>query len=150
MIFGLNTTSDISKLLYVISRAVRRVKFETILKYQEWYLCQISGTNHAIICLYYSPKRSVIFTCRHFKLSWNTTALNQSNCRNFSCSSITWAIDHRSTSFPGAAAQLCLFTSELKNRRNRRKARIRKTYCSMDVIYFLRIICRKKNLCLYP
>ena len=34
MIFGKNTTSDISKLLYVISRAVRRVEFETILKYQ--------------------------------------------------------------------------------------------------------------------
>jgi len=34
--------SDISKLLYVISRAVRRVKFETILKYHKWYLCQIS------------------------------------------------------------------------------------------------------------
>ena len=33
MIFGINTTSDISKLLYIISRAVRRVKFETILKY---------------------------------------------------------------------------------------------------------------------
>ena len=31
----------------------------------------------------------VIFTCRYFKLSWNTTALSQSNCRNFSCSSIT-------------------------------------------------------------
>ena len=31
----INTTSDISKLLYVISRAVRRVKFETILKYYE-------------------------------------------------------------------------------------------------------------------
>ena len=30
---GIHTTSDISKLLYV---------FETILKYQEWYLCQIS------------------------------------------------------------------------------------------------------------
>ena len=29
--------SDISKLLYVISRAVRRVKFETILKYHKWY-----------------------------------------------------------------------------------------------------------------
>ena len=27
--------SDISKLLYVISRALRRVKFETILKYHE-------------------------------------------------------------------------------------------------------------------
>ena len=33
-------------------------------------------------------KRSVIFTCRHFKLSWNTTALSQSNCRNFSYSTI--------------------------------------------------------------
>ena len=43
--------SDISKLLYVISRASRRVKFETILKYHKWYLCQISRTNHAIICL---------------------------------------------------------------------------------------------------
>ena len=33
-------------------------------------------------------KRYVIFTCRYFKLSWNTTAISQSNCRNFSCSSI--------------------------------------------------------------
>ena len=24
------------------------MKFETILKYREWYLCQISRTNHAI------------------------------------------------------------------------------------------------------
>ena len=48
MIFGVNTMSDISKLLYLISRAVRRVKFEKILKYHEWYLCQISRTNHAI------------------------------------------------------------------------------------------------------
>ena len=45
--------SDNSKLLHVISRADRRVKFETILKYHEWYLCQTSRTNHAIICLYY-------------------------------------------------------------------------------------------------
>ena len=37
MIFGINTTSDVSKLLYVISRAVRQVKFDTILKYHEWY-----------------------------------------------------------------------------------------------------------------
>ena len=48
-----HTMSDISKLLYVISQAVRRVKFETIFKYRKWYLCQISHTNHAIICLYY-------------------------------------------------------------------------------------------------
>ena len=78
MIFGINTTSDISKLLYVISRAVRRVKFETILKYHKRYLWQITRTR----------KGFVIFTCRYFKLSRNTTALSQSNCRNFSCSSI--------------------------------------------------------------
>ena len=39
---------------------------------------------------------TVIFTCRYFKLSWNTSALSQSNCRNFSGSSIrpttTWEI----------------------------------------------------------
>ena len=55
--FGINTTSDISKLLYVISRALGRVKFETILKYHELYLCQISRTNYAIICLYYYPPK---------------------------------------------------------------------------------------------
>ena len=49
---------DISKLLYIISRAVRRVKFETILKYHSSYLCQIST----------SRKRFVIFTCRYCKL----------------------------------------------------------------------------------
>ena len=38
--------------------------------------------------LYILYKRFVIFTCRYFKLSWNTTALSQQNCRNFSCSSI--------------------------------------------------------------
>ena len=69
MIFSINTTRDISKLLYVISQAVRQVKFETILKYHEWYLCQISRTNHAIICLYYYPQKVVIFTRRYFKLS---------------------------------------------------------------------------------
>ena len=78
----------VQKLIYVISRAIRRVKFETNLKYHEWYLCQISRTNHAIICLYYYPQNVVIFTCRYFKLSWNTTALSQSNCGKFSCRSI--------------------------------------------------------------
>ena len=34
-----------------------------------------------------------LFTCRYFKLSWNTTALSQSNCRNFSCSSISKEIE---------------------------------------------------------
>ena len=46
-------------------------------------------------CYTTTSKRFVIFTCRYFKLSWNTTALSQSNCRNFSCSSIT-AIQNKS------------------------------------------------------
>ena len=56
-IWHTDTTSDISKLSYIISRAARQVKFETILNHHEWYLCQISRTNHAIICLYYDPQR---------------------------------------------------------------------------------------------
>ena len=32
-------------------------KFETILKYHKWYLCQISRANDAIICLYYYPQK---------------------------------------------------------------------------------------------
>ena len=42
MIFGINTTRDISKLSQ-ISLAHRLVKLRiTILKYHSWYLCQIS------------------------------------------------------------------------------------------------------------
>ena len=100
MIFGINTKSDISKLSYVISQAVRRVKFETILKYHEWHLCQISHTNHAIICLYYYPQKVCNFTCRYFKLSWNTTSLTQSNCRNFSCSSLIARISPKTFFLP--------------------------------------------------
>ena len=87
MIFGVTTTSDILKLLYVISRAVRRVIFETILKYYVWYLCQISCTNYAIICLYYCVQKVCNFHMKVFQIK-NTIALSQSNCRNFSCSSI--------------------------------------------------------------
>ena len=35
---------------------------------------------------------TVIFTCRYFQLSWNTSALGQSNGRNFSGSSISGVI----------------------------------------------------------
>ena len=68
VIFGINTMSDISKVLYVISRAVRRVKFKTILKYHKWYLCQISGTNHAIICLYYYSQKVCNFYMQVFQI----------------------------------------------------------------------------------
>ena len=88
MIFVIITTSDISELLYVISWAVMRVKFETILKYHECYLCQISRQIMLLFVYTTTHKRLVIFTCKYFKLNWNTTILSQSNCRNFSCSSI--------------------------------------------------------------
>ena len=65
----------ISKLLNVISRAVRRVKFETILKYHEWYFCQISRTNHAIICLYYYPQK--LFHMRDYKIAMATFCTSQ-------------------------------------------------------------------------
>ena len=77
-------TSDISKLLYVISG--------------EWNLRQFWNIKAGIYTKYHvqitllfvyttTRKRFVIFTCRYFKLSWNTTALSQSNSRNFSRSS---------------------------------------------------------------
>ena len=44
---------------------------------------------------------TVIFTCRYFKLSWNTSALSQWNGRNFSGSSIMAVISYvgRDTKF---------------------------------------------------
>ena len=43
-----------------------------------------------MLLFFYSTTRKgfAIFTCRYFKLSWDTTALSQSNCRNFPCNSI--------------------------------------------------------------
>ena len=56
-------SGDISKFLSVISRAIRGVKFVTILKYHEWYLCQISCTNHMLLFVYTNTcKGFVIFT----------------------------------------------------------------------------------------
>ena len=96
-----NIMSNISKLFYVISRAIRWLKFETILKYHKWYLCKISRTNHAIICLYcYTAlKGFVIFRCRYFKLSWNTTALSQSNFLSRGFHNIYWPLEMKITSF---------------------------------------------------
>ena len=65
MTFGLNTTSDILKLLYEISRAVMGVKF---LKY-----CGIYAKYHVQIMLLFvyatTRKGFVIFTRKYFKLS---------------------------------------------------------------------------------
>ena len=65
----------------------------------EWNLRQFWNIKSGIYAKYHvqimllfvyttTHKRFVIFTRRYFKLSWNTTALIQSNYRNFSCSSI--------------------------------------------------------------
>ena len=65
----------------------------------EWNLRQVWNIISGIYAKYHvqiillivyttTHKRFAIFTCRYFKLSWNTTAISQSDCRNFSCSSI--------------------------------------------------------------
>ena len=80
---------DISKLLYVISWDFRRVKYETILKdTRVVFMANITYKLCYYLFLLLPAKSFVIFTCRYFKLSWNTTALSQSNCKNFLCSSI--------------------------------------------------------------
>ena len=53
------------------------------------FISGYANTENVFYCLNNTThKRFVIFKCRYFKLSWNTTALSQSNCRNFSCGSI--------------------------------------------------------------
>ena len=84
-----NTTSDISNLLCVIHDPLGNWNLRQF--------CNITSgiyAKHHVPCMLlfvYSTTRKgfVIFTCRYFKLSWNTTALSQSNCRNFSRSSIS-------------------------------------------------------------
>ena len=44
------------------------MNFETILKYHGWYLCQISRTNHAIICLYYYALKVCNFHMQVFRI----------------------------------------------------------------------------------
>ena len=65
----------------------------TFSKYHWCHLCQISLQIMLLLVYTTTHKRFVIFTCRYFKLSWDTTALSQSDCRNFSCSSINFWIN---------------------------------------------------------
>ena len=86
VIFGINITSDISKLLYVNLRQFWNISSGIYAKYHlQMMLLFVYATTR---------KGFVIFTstevARYFKLSWNTSALSQSNCRNFSCSGIIW------------------------------------------------------------
>ena len=76
----------ISKLLYVVKGSWNLRQF--------WNITSgIYANCHVQIMLLFvytsTHKRFVIFTCRYFKLRWNNTALSQSYCRNFSCSSIS-------------------------------------------------------------
>ena len=93
--------------------------FEIVIhNFGEWSLRQfwnITSSNYAkyhiqIMLLFVyttTRKRFVIFTCRYFKLSWNTTALSQSDCRNFSCSSIRCEIQSEINGI-GNVASYCL------------------------------------------
>ena len=76
--------------------------FEIITRYLRQFWNITSGTYakyHAQIMLLFvyttTHKRFLIFTCRYFKVSWNTTALSQSNCRNFSFSCINVGMELR-------------------------------------------------------
>ena len=85
MIFGINTTSHILKLLYLGNwRQFWNIMSGIYAKYHIQIMLLFVYTTRC--------KRFVLFTCRYFKLSWNTTILTQSNCRKFSCSSITTKI----------------------------------------------------------
>ena len=92
-------------------------------KYQEWFsklsykkvwvwvwniMSGIYAKYHVQIMLLFVyttiRKRFVIFTFRYFKLRWNTTALSQSNGRNFSCSRviivcIIWGLKQKKIKF---------------------------------------------------
>ena len=77
MIFGINTTIVTRNFT---SRYVRRVKFETIMKYHQWYLCQISLQIMLLFVYTTTHTRFVIF------------ALSQPNAKNFWWSSINTGI----------------------------------------------------------
>ena len=50
-VFGINTASDISKLVYVFHEPLGKWNLRQFWSITEWYLCQISRTNYAIIML---------------------------------------------------------------------------------------------------
>ena len=77
--------SDISKLLYVISRAVRRVKFEKILNYHEWYLLQISreeGVNEVHCGQNGKPKASDVPASTRLQIKKNNIVYCLGQCEN--------------------------------------------------------------------
>ena len=57
LIFGINDYECCFEIVIrnFTSREAR--KFGTILGYHERYLCQISRTNHAVVCLHYSSQK---------------------------------------------------------------------------------------------
>ena len=73
MVFGLNTMSDnYFEMFFIISRAIRRVNFETILKYYGWYFMPRTLYHVQFMLLFVyttTHKRFVIFTCRYFESS---------------------------------------------------------------------------------
>ena len=141
-------------------------------KYHEWYFKIVirnrqfwnitSGIYakyhaHIILLLVYTAtrKRFVIFTCRYFKWSWNTTALSQSNCRNFSCGSIIMfncdnvAKKQNSLLFFFTKTKICIFCIKIQWHLNRtvlqwrvsgEKSRLEKWNC-------LKYFNKKKTTC---
>jgi len=58
----------------------------------ENFLPFLRNSRNEIIWWFWVTIVTVVFICKYFKLSWNTSALSQSNGRNFSGSSISTEI----------------------------------------------------------
>ena len=56
--------------------------------------CAQFARTWTILVRNFSVKLQFYFTCEITKLPWQPTALSQSNCRNFSCSSISAKFNH--------------------------------------------------------
>ena len=69
-----------------VSEDVRRVKFEKFWNITSGIYAKCHVQIMLLLFAYTTTRKQVVIsTCRYFKLSWNTTALSQSNCINFSC-----------------------------------------------------------------
>ena len=111
----------------------------------------------------YTHKRFVIFTCWYFKLSWNTTALSQSNCRNFSCTSIRLLIIIIIIIIIITfiyTAQIQLYSFQMRHvvvvQWRLRNERLRKSvmhvqscyFANLNLLLFCRCRCRQRRHCL--
>ena len=79
---------SISKVLYVLHEPLGKWNLRQFRNITSGIQCQISLQIMLLFVYTITRKGFVISTCRYFKWRWNTTALSQSNWKNFSCSDL--------------------------------------------------------------